>query len=1238
MTTLIQSLLKRSDLDYQTFTDSVSKFRVSTPESLIDTDFEYGLQSIKWETVQLVNNIPLFFSRSGDTPIPLVDVTTTIFTDYIYVTTSADHNLLDGAPIYIAGLKAVTAEGYFTVSKVLNSRQFVYKAKYTQSVSGSLYDANTSFLFPGMVYQGTSFTADQLEYANTDGQTISTITVQTVSPHGFSIGTNFSLSSTIGKREVTIDSVNLPSSTFTTTLPHSFYTGTQVTYSYDTGVAYGGLTNNTQYTFIAVSSNTFQLGNSTSPPITISSDKTVGSVHKITSVDDASDGSTYTITSALSSNTFSFQAPNTMLVNQYTLDRKTNIVQQSNIPTARAVFVTNTAHKAVTGTPVRYTVAGGAPLSGGLSSGSTYYAIRINENAFKLAATRADALNNIASVYVNEPVNSSLTSTHTFEFPSVVGEVRGNGTVTCSNGTNVVSANNTNFLSYFKKGDRFKIVLPIPTATAYSAASIASPNITLVSAAGIVTGTPLRYTGSGVGLTTSNVYYSRFISGTTITLHNSIDDSLNGINAIVVSSLTVPTATFSSVPLATTGMFESTVSQVNNSTTITLNTSNVTGSNLVNANYMIPSTIYPFADSYVYHRAHDGGIELIPSNNADAQLIRQTRKYFRYQPGKGIQCSLSVNFNAPLDIDYMWRSGTTANVRTRKPHRLSTGLLVTISGADQSAWNGTYQITVTSVNTFTFTLNTTPANNEVYATGYQTFTVSSWSGSALRAGLFDDQNGMFFEYDGSFLYAVRRDSVTQLSGLVNVWFGSNLVLKTYETDTVFRSQLKVKDNVVIRGQTYRVVNIPNDQSFWIQPAYRGATDQNVLVSKTTDVKVKRQDWNIDKCDGTGPTGYNLDVTKIQMIYMDYSWYGAGKIRFGFKDKKGEVRYVHEFIHNNSLNQAYFRSGNLPARYEVFNVGAPTWVPPLMHWGTAVIMDGRYDDDKAYLFTASGNILNFTNGDQIRVDGTVPNRTRTTTVYDPYIQKSTVAYNLLSTGTSSNTWSALQNIKTGTLVTCATPNILATNTFTVGTPQKDNANPASAIIYINPQPLNNTAGTVTFTFGDANDIIPNLIPLVSVRVAPSVDSSITGPLGVRELVNRMQLRLRSVDILTTNDTELRLILNGFISNRSFVNASPPSLSQYVNHVKGDTIQDGTVLFSYRVPGGIIDSAGKKTTTVTSYDISGLGYLGNSIQGGDNIYPDGPDVLTLVAVCLDPAGVSATTPYTVTARISWAEAQA
>ena len=45
----------------ETYTDPVNKFRVSTPQALIDTDFEYSLQSSKWESIGLVNNRPFAY-------------------------------------------------------------------------------------------------------------------------------------------------------------------------------------------------------------------------------------------------------------------------------------------------------------------------------------------------------------------------------------------------------------------------------------------------------------------------------------------------------------------------------------------------------------------------------------------------------------------------------------------------------------------------------------------------------------------------------------------------------------------------------------------------------------------------------------------------------------------------------------------------------------------------------------------------------------------------------------------------------------------------------------------------------------------------------------------------------------------------------------------------------------------------------------------------------------------------
>lgn len=354
-------------------------------------------------------------------------------------------------------------------------------------------------------------------------------------------------------------------------------------------------------------------------------------------------------------------------------------------------------------------VANGTTLPG-LVNNTTYYAIRINENAFKVASTRANALANIATAFITADVNSiAYQDVHTFSYLSILGETQGTGLVTCSNASTIVYGSNVNFLAYFKKGDKFKIVRPPATSTTYIVTAAANPNLTVNTSTGITNGIALRYLGTtlpGV-LTTSNIYYARNVSSTQITLFASYTNANANTSPLDATGLTVP-CSLETLPISSQGVFESSISQVNNGSTLTLTSANTTGAHLINKSYLLPSGMYPFSDSYVHHRAHDGGVEIIPSNNTNAQIIRQTRKYFRYQPGKGIQCSLSVNFNAAIEIDYLSRSGTTATARTRKPHRLSSGLSIQISGANQSQWNGTYVLTSITVNTFTFTLTSTP--------------------------------------------------------------------------------------------------------------------------------------------------------------------------------------------------------------------------------------------------------------------------------------------------------------------------------------------------------------------------------------------------------------------------------------------------------------------------------------------------------------------------------------------------
>jgi hypothetical protein len=184
------------------FIDPVTKLRVSQPENLIDTDFEYGLQPTKWETVELINNTPSFFSKSGDTTIPnIVSISTNSGTREITVVTATDHGLAVGIPINVTGTKSVTADGSFIINSIPNTFTFTYLCKDEQIGNNSIEDLYSSII-TGEFFQGSQIRVADAEGVTTDAEAISTLTVKTDSTHGFGINTPFyflNLNSTISQ-------------------------------------------------------------------------------------------------------------------------------------------------------------------------------------------------------------------------------------------------------------------------------------------------------------------------------------------------------------------------------------------------------------------------------------------------------------------------------------------------------------------------------------------------------------------------------------------------------------------------------------------------------------------------------------------------------------------------------------------------------------------------------------------------------------------------------------------------------------------------------------------------------------------------------------------------------------------------------------------------------------------------------------------------------------------------------
>lgn len=119
----------------------------------------------------------------------------------------------------------------------------------------------------------------------------------------------------------------------------------------------------------------------------------------------------------------------------------------------------------------------------------------------------------------------------------------------------------------------------------------------------------------------------------------------------------------------------------------------------------------------------------------------------------------------------------------------------------------------------------------------------------------------------------------------------------------------------------------------------------VLRSKVTgsvvDTKIAKANWNADPLDGTGPSGVTLDLTKVQLMWLDFEWLGVGSVRFGFVIK-GQFIVCHTFHHANEIDSTYMTTASLPLRQEITNTGATSGASQAKQICNSVITEGGYE--------------------------------------------------------------------------------------------------------------------------------------------------------------------------------------------------------------------------------------------------------------------------------------------------------
>jgi len=357
-------------------------------------------------------------------------------------------------------------------------------------------------------------------------------------------------------------------------------------------------------------------------------------------------------------------------------------------------------------------------------------------------------------------------------------------------------------------------------------------------------------------------------------------------------------------------------------------------------------TIYARNDSFFIHRPFDGGVlmgPLLPVHGLEAK--RQSRQYFRYQSGKGFLFSTGALMNPSFDVENVEYNETYANeifIETEVDHALQTGATIFLEGVSDDNYYGSYTVkSIKSSRGFTVDPSSpAPATTSGGATlsSQPKISVTNWTGAVIRTGMFDDQNGLYWEYDGQQLYAVKRSSTFQTAGTVSLSAGSKSVTGS---GTRFLEQFQVNDLVVIRGISYRVTGITSNTALTVSPANRGAAVSGVKMIKTVDERVPQKSFNYDTINAHGPSGYNVRLQRMQMWGIQFSWYGAGFADFMIRGPLGNFVRAHRFANHNVNTEAYLRSANLPARYEVDNCAAYAKVVSATGTGTTDIILNKY---------------------------------------------------------------------------------------------------------------------------------------------------------------------------------------------------------------------------------------------------------------------------------------------------------
>ena len=1183
-------------------TDAMERQKVGIPQSMLDADFEYGLQPTKWQAIALMRNYPSIYEIPGS-DIPVTNVTTDassatsgVGASLITVTTTAAHGLAVYDPITIKALSNSVqgfsrSEGSFLVAVVGSATQISYYAKAKVGITnGEVLASTYTQLRKGGFYTGSAVGSPSLSVVSSGSS--GTITTSLITPIssttiGFSSGNpqiGAPLSGTGVNTGTQITAVTGPggAAASTTLSANAAISDTTIDVTDTTGIGPGlvfNRGNGQALTVTDVTGNTVTLSGALTTAI-IGTTKTYTALTQ-SATSGSGSGAQFSISRSPSYGVTvttpgsGYVATNTVTILGTSMDGATPANDATvTVASASPLNVAATLGAITLGGTGYLTAAGEPTTSGGSGTGLTVNvtasagivtAVTINAGGSGYTANEVITVGAVGRVATGNSVVAGTGYTTASGLTTTGGAGTGITVDIVDNGAGgIASVTVSSTGSGYVVGNTLTVVQSGGAAGTFDVATLhdqAQFTVATVTAGGVIQSATV--TGTAVTAPTKD-----FISAFTITEPTTaqIASSNTGITFSTISTIettfstahgfvpgnTITTQISSAGTNAQLAAGAYFVESVPTPTTLRY-TARAAGT----IDNTLVGQVYGRPDSFFIHRPFDGGVQLGTAGPAHGSTaIRMSKKYIRYQSGKGVMYNTGALFAPSYDLRSVSATGTAIGsiitiICDDTDHGCQVGGVITLTGITTSGYDGTYTVsTITNERQLSFVATQILGSTTPVLGSPCVMSVKNWHGATVRAGIFDDQNGMFFQYDGIRMAVCRRSSTFQVAGTISINSNANTVTGT---NTRFTEQLASGDRIVIRGMTHVVSNVASNTSMTVTPDFRGINNvSSVKITKVVDTLVPQSDWNLDTMNGSGPSGYNIDVTKMQMISIQHTWYGAGFIDFMMRGPEGNYVFVHRFRNSNVNFEAYMRTGNQPVRYEVINEGFKGKLSAAMNNSQTTI---SMSADDLFWFPNSGTVyidnelISFTGNSGSALTGC----TRATTL-NQFVAGSSRTF---SAGTAAS-----HVIRSGV--------VLVSNTVTPIISHWGSA------FMIDGQ-FDSDRGYIFNYAATGLSASVDKVTAFLIRLAPSVSNALIGDLGERELLNRAQLLLSSLSI--TSDTVAgggAIVIEGVLNPINYpVNPANITWGSLITQAAG-----GQPSFAQVASGGSVTWSGNVTTTTST----------------------------------------------------------